>query len=231
MKRCVSGLISKSRPAYACILIFIPLFSHLLIRSPFFSQFAVRNPGSSVVSLSAIITFVNLLESVFVYKWTFYALARDHTGELFGVISMGLFEGVSKVVFVFSYVLWAGGGLLVSVFMLPMRDPRTEAQVQGYLYTFWETIRISAIAITLVVAGASISMIFINSASTMWSLMFFISVALTSFLWYRADRVIRKGASDPRSIIEVDKRNFERYLVFADFFVSLSMVSAAFLVL
>ncbi|MBN2252859.1 MAG: hypothetical protein JW701_04125 [Kosmotogaceae bacterium] len=144
---------------------------------------------------------------------------------------MGLFEGVSKVIFVFSYVLWAGGGLLVSVFMLPMRDPRTEAQVQGYLYTFWENIRISAIAITLVLTGAAISIIFIDSASIIWSLMFFISVALTSFFWYCADRIIRKGASDPRSIIEVEKRNFERYLVFADLFISLSIVSAAFLAL
>jgi hypothetical protein len=56
-------------------------------------------------------------------------------------------------------------------------------------------------------------------------------VAITSFLWYGADRVMRKGASDPRSIIEVDKRNFERYLVFADLFIGLSIVSAAFLVL
>ncbi|WP_292596798.1 hypothetical protein [Mesotoga sp. UBA6090] len=143
---------------------------------------------------------------------------------------MGLFDGVSKVIFVFSYVLWAGGGLLVSVFMLPMRDPRTEAQVQGYLYTFWETIRISAIAMTLVVVGAAVSIILINSASFIWSLMFFISVALTSFLWFSADKVIRRGASDPRSIVEVDKQNFERYLVFADLFISLSVVSAAFLV-
>lgn len=150
---------------------------------------------------------------------------------LLGVIYMGFFEGATMVIFIFSYVLWAGGGLLVSVFMLPMRDPRTEAQVQGYLYTFWETIRISAIAITLVVVGAAISIIFINSASVMWSLIFFISVAVTSFLWYGADRVMRKGASDPRSIIEVDKRNFERYLVFADLFIGLSIVSAAFLVL
>jgi len=149
----------------------------------------------------------------------------------FGVIYMGLFEGVSKVVFAFSYVLWAGGGLLVSAFMLPMRDPRTEAQVQGYLYTFWDTIRIPAIAMTLVVVGAAVSIMFINSASFIWSLMFFISVAITSFLWYSSDRVIRRGASDPRSIIEVDKQNFHRYLVLADLSISLSIVSAAFLVL
>ncbi len=56
-----------------------------------------------------------------------------------------------------------GGGLLVSVFMLPMRDPRTEAQVQGYLYTFWETIRISAIKDDIAVVGAAVSIIFLNS--------------------------------------------------------------------
>ncbi|HNS35821.1 MAG TPA: hypothetical protein PKI70_06890, partial [Mesotoga sp.] len=66
---------------------------------------------------------------------------------------MGVFEGFNKTVFVLSYVLLAGGGLLVSVFMMPLRDPRTEARVQGYLYTFWETIRIPAVATLFVIVG------------------------------------------------------------------------------
>lgn len=144
---------------------------------------------------------------------------------------MGVFEGFNKAVFVLSYVLLAGGGLLVSVFMMPLRDPRTEARVQGYLYTFWETIRIPAVATLFVIVGTALSIILISSLSIMWSLVFFGSIASAALCWYKADRLIIKGASDPRSMVEVDKKSFHRYLIYSDLCILLSAVSIAFLML
>ncbi|MBN2218911.1 MAG: hypothetical protein JW697_01400 [Kosmotogaceae bacterium] len=144
---------------------------------------------------------------------------------------MGFFEGFSKIVFVISYALWAGGGLMVSLLMLPMKDPRTEPQVQGYLYTFWQTIRIMAAALSFVVLGAAIAMAIIVSASLLWSLMFTLSWFLTFLFWFMADRFMKAGGSDPRSMVEVHKRSFHGYLVMADISIFFSMLSIAFLLL
>jgi len=144
---------------------------------------------------------------------------------------MGFFEGFSKIVFVISYVLWAGGGLTVSLLMIPMKDPRTEPQVQGYLHAFWQTTRIPAAALSFVVLGAAITMAIIVSASLLWSSIFSLSWFLTFLFWLMADRFMKSGGSDPRSMVEVHKRSFHAYLVMADISIFLSMLSVAFMLL
>ncbi len=48
---------------------------------------------------------------------------------------MDFFRALNEIAFYLSFVLWAGGGVTVSVFLIPLRDPNTPPQVQGFLYS------------------------------------------------------------------------------------------------
>lgn len=141
---------------------------------------------------------------------------------------MDFFRTLNEIAFYLSFVLWAGGGVTVSVFLLPLRDPNTTPQVQGFLYSLWENLRIVAIAVSIIMLGTSLTRLIIDPAvNVFWTVVYFVTFSLTVFSWYMADRLIKMGASDPRSMLEVEKRNFALYLSYSDACIVLTVIAAA----
>lgn len=141
---------------------------------------------------------------------------------------MDFFRTLNEIAFYLSFVLWAGGGVTVSVFLLPLRDPNTTPQVQGFLYSLWENLRIVAIAVSIIMLGTSLTRLIIDPAvNVFWTVVYFVTFSLTVFSRYMADRLIKMGASDPRSMLEVEKRNFALYLSYSDACIVLTVIAAA----
>ena len=141
---------------------------------------------------------------------------------------MDFFRALNEIAFYLSFVLWAGCGVTVSVFLIPLRDPNTPPQVQGFLYSLWENLRIVAMAVSIIMLGTSMTRLIIDPVvNVFWTVICFATFSLTVFSWYMADRLIRMGASDPRSMLEVEKRNFGLYLFYADACIVLTVIAAA----
>ncbi|SSC11899.1 conserved membrane protein of unknown function [Mesotoga infera] len=139
---------------------------------------------------------------------------------------MDFFRTLNEIAFYLSFVLWAGGGVTVSVFLLPLRDPNTTPQVQGFLYSLWENLRIVAIAVSIIMLGTSLTRLIIDPAvNVFWTVVYFVTFSLTVFSRYMADRLIKMGASDPRSMLEVEKRNFALYLSYSDACIVLTVIA------
>ncbi len=141
---------------------------------------------------------------------------------------MDFFRALNEIAFYLSFVLWAGGGVTVSVFLIPLRDPNTPPQVQGFLYSLWENLRIVAMAVSIIMLGTSLTRLIIDPAvNVFWTVVYFVTFSLTVFSWYMAGRLIKMGASDPRSMLEVEKRNFALYLSYSDACIVLTVIAAA----
>lgn len=153
---------------------------------------------------------------------------RFHNIREKGLMNLSLFEGLNGIAFMLSLVLWAGGGIAVSVFFFSLKDPKTQPQVQGFLYSLWDNLRLPGVAISIILLGTSLSKLILGvTADLFWLILYFAAFALTLASWHMADRSLRKGSSDPRSILEVERKSFGLYLLYADSCIVLATVALA----
>lgn len=141
---------------------------------------------------------------------------------------MNFFGELNKIAFFLSLVIWAGGGVTISIVFLPLRDPNTQPQIQGFLNALWSNLRIVAVAVSIVLLGTSSSLIILESSvSIFWSVIYFVALVLAISSWYMADSLVKKGFSDPRTMLEIERRNFSLYLFYADVCIVLATAAAS----